>query len=277
MGSNPLISAAEVLPLMGRAVFLDARAGPDADHAYAAAHLSGAIHLDLESALATPRDPSVGGRHPLPATHVWLEQLASFGVRPGTPVIVYDSEGGGMAAARAWWMLRAIGHESVAVIDGGWQAVRDAGLPIESGITGGSRSNAYPSAIDRWPTVDADWVERVREDPTWRLIDARAPERYQGRSEPLDPVAGHIPGAHNLYWRSQLSSDGRFRSRAELRERYAEILDGVPAERVICYCGSGVTACHLLLAMEVCGLVGAHIYVGSWGEWCRQARPRAGG
>jgi len=276
MGWNPLISAAEVFPLIGRAVFLDARAGPDAHRAYAAAHLSGAIHLDIETALAARCDPSDGGRHPLPDLNVWLGRLGAYGVRPGTPVIVYDSEGGGMAAARAWWMLRAVGHESLAVIDGGWQAIRDAGLPTESGIASGTVSQAYPSAIDRWPTVDADWVERVREDPTWRLIDARAPERYQGRSEPLDPVAGHIPGAHNLYWQSQLGSDGRFQSRAELRERYAKILEDVPAERVICYCGSGVTACHLLLAMEACGLIGAQLYVGSWSEWCRQARPGAG-
>ncbi len=277
MAPSPLISAAEVLPLIGRAVFLDARAGPDADRAYAGAHLSGAIHLDAESALAVPGDPSDGGRHPLPALDAWLERLGACGVRPGTPVIVYDSAGGGMAAARAWWMLRAVGHEPLAVIDGGWQAVVDAGLPIESGIAIGSRSEKYPSAIERWPTVDANWVERVRQDPTWRLIDARAPERYQGSSEPLDPVAGHIPGAHNLYWQSQLGSNGLFRSRAELRERYAKILDDVPAERVICYCGSGVTACHLLLAMEACGLIGAQLYVGSWSEWCRQARPGAVG
>jgi thiosulfate/3-mercaptopyruvate sulfurtransferase len=277
MASSPLIAAAKVLPSIGRAVFLDARAGPGADRAYAEAHLPGAIHLDVESALAAPGDPSVGGRHPLPVLETWLEQLGAYGVRPGTPVIVYDGAGGGMAAARAWWMLRAVGHEPLAVIDGGWQAVRDAGLPIESGNATGSPSEKYPSAIERWPTVDADWVEGVREDPTWRLIDARAPERYEGRSEPLDPVAGHIPGAHNLYWQSQLRSDGLLRSPAELRECYAKILDDVPAERVVCYCGSGVTACHLLLAMEACGLVGAQLYVGSWSEWCRQARPGARG
>ncbi len=181
-----------------------------------------------------------------------------------------------MAAARAWWMLRAIGHESVAVIDGGWQAARDAGLPIESNISTPIASRVYPRTIDDWPTVDADWVERIREDPTWRLIDARAPERYQGRSEPLDPVAGHIPGARNLHWQSQLDIDGRFHSPSELRKRFAAILDDVPADRVICYCGSGVTACHLLLAMDACGLTGARLYVGSWSEWCRQGRPRAG-
>lgn len=276
MLSSPLISAAEVHSLLDRAVILDARAGPGADRAYTAAHLRGAIHLDVEAVLAAPGDPSEGGRHPLPALAEWLERVGAWGVRPSTPVIVYDAEGGGMAAARAWWMLRAIGHEPLAVIDGGWQAARDAGLPIESNISTPIASRAYPRTIDDWPTVDAAWVERVREDPTWRLIDARAPERYQGRSEPLDPVAGHIPGARNLHWQSQLNSDGRFHSPSELRKRFAEILEGVPADRVICYCGSGVTACHLLLAMDACGLTGARLYVGSWSEWCRQGRPRAG-
>jgi thiosulfate/3-mercaptopyruvate sulfurtransferase len=174
-------------------------------------------------------------------------------------------------------MLRAIGHEPLAVVDGGWQALREAGVPTEAGDSRANPVDPYPSTLDHWPTVGAALVERARVDPGWRLIDARAPERYEGRVEPLDPVAGHIPGAHNLYWQSQINVHGAFDSRAQLRERYKHILDDVPPERVVCYCGSGVTACHLLLAMEACGLSGAQLYVGSWSEWCRQERPGAAG
>jgi thiosulfate/3-mercaptopyruvate sulfurtransferase len=180
-----------------------------------------------------------------------------------------------MAAARAWWMLRAIGHEPLAVVDGGWQALRRAGVPVEAGNARANPVGPYPGKIDHWPTVDATFVECVRSDPSWRLIDARAPERYAGKVEPLDPIAGHIPGAQNLYWQSQLDDHGVFDSSTRLRERYAATLGDVPPHQVVCYCGSGVTACHLLLAMDACGLVGAQLYVGSWSEWCRQERPRA--
>ena len=272
---SPLIAAAEAVPLFGQAVFLDARSGADAARAYERGHMPGATRVDLETDLSEPGDPAQGGRHPLPSLHTWLARVGSWGVSPSTPVIVYDAAGGGLAAARAWWMLRAIGHQPLAVVDGGWRALRGAGLAAEAGDSRLSSVGPYPSEVERWPTVDAVTVERVRTDPSWRVIDARAPERYRGQSEPLDPVAGHIPGAHNLYWKSQINSDGVFGSRDALRDRYAQILGDVPSERVVCYCGSGVTACHLLLAMEACGLSGAQLYVGSWSEWCRQERPLA--
>ncbi|MGB8222219.1 MAG: sulfurtransferase [Polyangiales bacterium] len=272
MISTPLIEAAEAVSWLGQAVFLDARPGSDGAESYQKAHLPGAVRVELETDLSEPGDPVSGGRHPLPPLDRWLARLGDWGVSPSTPVIVYDAEGGGMAAARAWWMLRVIGHEPLAVVDGGWPALLAAGVPTEGGDSRSVPVGPYPSTILRWPTVDAAFVERVRADSAWRVIDARAPERYQGRSEPLDPIAGHIPGAHNLYWQSQLRSDGAFDSREALRERYAAILGEVPSERVICYCGSGVTACHLLLAMEACGLSGAQLYVGSWSQWCRQGR-----
>lgn len=277
MISSPLITGAEVVPLLGQAVFLDARTGPDAMAAYQQCHVQGAVRVELEADLSEPGDPAEGGRHPLPSLDAWLERLGRWGVSPTTPVIIYDAAGGGMAAARAWWMLRAVGHEVLAVVEGGWQALREAGVPTDDGDPSTRPGDPYPTEIDRWPTVDAALVEHVRVDPTWRVIDARAPARYKGLSEPLDPVAGHIPGAHNLYWQSQLESDGVLQTSAALRERYARILGEVPPERVVCYCGSGVTACHLLLAMEACGLSGARLYVGSWSEWCRQERPRATG
>ena len=261
--------------MLGQAVFLDARVGPDATSVYRNGHVAGALRIDLETDLSEVGDPASGGRHPLPSLESWLVRVGRWGVSPSIPVIVYDSAGGGMAAARAWWMLRAIGHEPLAVVDGGWDALREAGVLAEAGDSHANPVGPYPSNIERWPTVEAVLVERVRNDPSWRVIDARAPERYQGQCEPLDPVAGHILGAHNLYWQSQLNGDGVLDSRNALRDRYAQILGDVPPERVICYCGSGVTACHLLLAMEACGLSGARLYVGSWSEWCRQELPRA--
>ena len=276
---GPFISAKEAVERVDRAVFLDARAEPDADRAYVMGHVRGAIRAGLETDLSDPRDPRDGGRHPLPPIERWIALLGRWGIGPSTQVVIYDASGGGMAAARAWWMLRAIGHEPVRVVDGGWAALREAGVPIDEGEARSVDAGLgpYPSAVDRWPVAVADFVERVRTDPTWRVIDARAPERYRGETENLDPVAGHIPGACNLYWQSQLDDEGMLDSVATLRERYADLLEGVSSDRVICYCGSGVTACHLLLAMEACGLDGAKLYVGSWSEWCRQGRPGASG
>lgn len=277
MISRPLITGVDAIPLLDRAVFLDARGGPDSKAAYRHSHVAGAIHVDLETDLSECGDPAQGGRHPLPSLPTWLERVGNWGVSPSTPVAIYDAAGGGMAAARAWWMLRAIGHDLVTVVDGGWQALRAEAVATQAGDARPHPVGRYPSKLDHWPTVDAELVEHARMDSTWRVIDARAPERYAGRTEPLDPVAGHIPGGHNLYWKSQVDDHGVFDSRAALRGRYSRILNDVPPERVVCYCGSGVTACHLLLAMDACGLLGAQLYVGSWSEWCRQGRQGATG
>ncbi len=272
MISRPLIDAGEALGLLGSAVFLDARAGADATKAYREGHLTGASYVDLETDLSLVGDPASGGRHPLPSIEAWRSRLGDWGIAPTTSVVIYDAAGGGMAAASAWWMLRALGHVQVAVVDGGWQALQEANAPVERGAAASKPFGTYPTTIAAWPSVDAELVERARRDARWRVIDARAPERYAGQIEPLDPIAGHIPGALNLYWKAQLDPGGRFIESSELRDRFQSLLGEVPPERVICYCGSGVTACHLLLAMEACGLAGARLYVGSWSEWCAQRR-----
>lgn len=273
--SRPLIAPADAASRVGQAVFLDARAGPGAAEAYRSTRVAGAHHVDLETDLSSPGDPRTGGRHPLPPLDDWLSRLGRWGVTPETAVLIYDDAAGGMAAARAWWMLDAIRHEAVAVVEGGWAALRASGVATESGEPPVVARTSYPRTIDRWPSVDADFVEQVRTDPSWRLLDARAPDRYAGVSEPLDPVAGHIPGAHNVYWKSQVDDSGSFEPLEALRRRYAAVLGEVPPDQVVCYCGSGVTACHLLLAMRACNLRGAKLYCGSWSEWCRQSRPRA--
>lgn len=273
MISTPLIATEALRSVLDEVVLLDARAGGDAEAAFIAGHLPRAIRVDLEADLSHVGDPRAGGRHPLPPWDLWLSRLGDWGITETTPVVIYDAASGGMAAARAWWMLRAVGHELVAVVDGGLSTLVAAGLPMSTATAPINRRGPYPSVRSGWPTLDADFVERVRQDPAWRLIDARAPERYRGETEPLDPVAGHIPGAENFHWQSQLTTDGRFMPRDKLLRRYDTARDDVPPANVVCYCGSGVTACHLLLGMEACGLVGAQLYVGSWSEWCRLHPP----
>lgn len=257
---------------------LDARAGPEGRRAYERQHLVGAVYADLEADLAAPTDaPERGGRHPLPPLERWTDTLGRWGIGPQTPVVVYDDRGGMMAAARAWWMLRAVGHQEVHVLDGGLPSALEAGLPTTDRPPQLEARPPYPAQRWRLPTADADTVERVRTDPGWRVLDVRAPERYRGETEPLDPVAGHIPGAVNLPCTGNLSERGGLHAPDELAARYRELLGDVSPDRIVVSCGSGVTACHTLLALEHAGLSGASLYVGSWSEWCRSGRPREPG
>ena len=232
-------------------VILDAR--PRA--AWDAGHLEGAIHADLETQLSAKGDPAKGGRHPLPPVERWIAQLKEWGITPSTRVLVYDDANGANAAARVWWMLRAIGHENVKVFD------RNDGIPAAD-----DSARAAASWSDRGllPTVTFVDVDNLRNDPNWRVLDVRSRERFRGETEPIDPIAGHIPGAINLPY-----TDNIGKSPEELRAMYEELLEGVPPERLVVHCGSGVTACHTLLALDRAGMHGAALYVGSWGEWCR--------
>ncbi len=222
----------------------------------------GAHRADLERHLATPADAAHGGRHPLPPLAEWLHTVARWGIAPDTDVVVTDDQDGGLAAARCWWMLRAIGHERVTVVP-----FADLDLPLTDVPTPLTRAAPYPGPTDwLWPTVDVDEVDRRRDDPAWRVLDARSADRFRGEVEPIDPVAGHIPGARNLPWQETTDPE-------VFRARYDAVVGDVPAERVIVHCGSGVTACHTLLQLDRLGRPPAALYVGSWGEWCRQGRP----
>lgn len=260
---GPLIDASGLR--RAELVVLDARTSAEA---YRAEHARGARHAALERDLCSPGDASAGGRHPLPTLDAWAETLGRWGITPQTPVAIYDDRGGALAAARAWWMLRAAGHDAVAVVDGGWQAIVAAGVPVDAELPVVEPAPPYP--VERWrsPTVTLDAVEGRAADRV--LIDVRAPERFRGDSEPLDPVAGHIPGAVNLPFVDNLDAEGRFLSPDALRSRYEAALAGAAPTDAILSCGSGVTACHGLLAMERAGLSGAALYVGSWSEWCRR-------
>lgn len=257
------------------AVLLDVR--PAAD--YAAGHLPGARHADpdrhLSSAGDPGHDPARGGRHPLPAVAKFAAQLGAWGIGPDTRVVAYDASGGGNAAARLWWMLRALGHVRVQVLDGGLPAALAAGHTLTTEVPAVEPGAPYPAEGWHLPTVDADTVESLRQDPAHRLLDVRSAERWRGEVEHLDPIAGHIPGSVNLPWQENLTPEGRFKDPTALRAQYEALLSGLPPERLAVHCGSGVTACHTLLALELAGLPGAALYVGSWSEWCRSGRPRA--
>jgi thiosulfate/3-mercaptopyruvate sulfurtransferase len=190
-------------------------------------------------------------------------------------VVVYDDACGGSGGARLWWMLKAFGHERVTVLDGGLQAAKAEGLPAP----GAALPPAPPYPEDRWlmPLADLAMVDRLRSDPEWKVLDVRSGPRYRGETEPFDPVAGHIPGALNLPWQENLGPDGRFKPAQDLRRIYQDLLAGTPRGRLVVHCGSGVTACHTLLALEAAGLGGAALYVGSWSEWCRTGHPIAKG
>lgn len=275
MTASPLlpISALPAMLESGNTVLLDARPGLAA---YAAGHLLGARHADLDTQLSAAKDPGAdparGGRHPLPPLDRWLRQLGDWGIGPETMVIVYDDQSGANAAARAWWMLRAVGHENVRVLDGDF---REAGALTTDAPHIDPRP-PYPA--ERWllPTVDVERVDELRRDAGWRVLDVRSRPRFRGETEPIDPIAGHIPGAINLPFADNLSG-ARFKAPADLRDQYATLLGEIPPERVIVHCGSGVTACHTLLALEAAGLRGASLYVGSWSEWCRNDLPRGTG
>lgn len=270
--TSPLIGVDELAARLGEVTVLDVRyrmGGPPGPDEYAAGHVPGAVFVDLDTALAARPGPR--GRHPLPDEEVFVRAMRAAGVPDDGPVVVYD-DWSGHAAARCWWLLRFHGHRDVRVLDGSWAAWQEAGLPVEQGPPAPAAQpgdfTARPGAM---PVVDAGSVQEAG-----IVIDARAPERFRGEVEPIDPVAGHIPGAVNVPTARNLGPDGRFRSAGELADTYAAVGARAGAD-VVVYCGSGVTAAHDVLALEVAG-VAAALYPGSWSEWVADpARPVATG
>jgi thiosulfate/3-mercaptopyruvate sulfurtransferase len=243
---------------------------------YRLGHIPGAVYAHLDHDLSGPITPDTG-RHPLPDPQRLGRWVGELGITPDRQVIAYDDSGGTMAV-RLWWLLRWLGHRDVALLDGGWQAWQQSGLPSESDPVSPSSAAAYPGTPDPSQVVETEtlvaWCER--RDASITLIDARTVERFNGEAEPIDPVAGHIPGAINRPLQENLDADGRFKSPEDLRRLYLGTLGGRPPASVVAMCGSGVTACHNLLAMEIAGLSGGRLYAGSWSEWIRDpARPVA--
>jgi thiosulfate/3-mercaptopyruvate sulfurtransferase len=248
--------------------------------AYLAGHIPGARYADLNKDLSAPANPD-SGRHPLPTPQQFAATLERLGIGNDTQVVAYDDTSGSFAA-RAWWMLRWVGHQAVAVLDGGLKAWSAAGGALESGEPRPLPAHASPRRfaprVDRAALIGTAQVAAQLLDPAHLLVDARAPERFSGAIEPIDAVAGHIAGAVNHPFTDNLAPDGRFLPARELQRRWAERLGGKDPRNVAAMCGSGVTACHNLLGLEVAGLGGAKLYAGSWSEWIKDpSRPVAKG
>lgn len=274
MSISPLLPPESLAQLPPTRVLLDCRPGTEA---FASGHLQGALHADLDRVLSSASEPgfnpAMGGRHPLPEPRRWSEQLGAWGITPQTLVVAYDNASGGNGAARLWWMLRASGHGPVVVLDGGLAAAQEAGFDLTKTPATSVPTPPYPMKTWALPQVDLAAVAALRKDPQWKLLDVRSAERWRGETEPFDPVPGCIPGSVNLPWAENLDSRGRFKSAEALRELYLGLLQETPADYLAVHCGSGVTACHTLLALELAGLSGASIYMGSYSEWCRSGNP----
>jgi thiosulfate/3-mercaptopyruvate sulfurtransferase len=233
------------------------------ERVYAEAHIPGAVYVHLDRDLSGPKT-GANGRHPLPDPETAARTFSTLGFAEEIQVVAYDQDSG-MYASRLWWMLRWLGHDRVAVLDGGWARWlaegRDSAAGAETSTARRFVARPRPEML-----VSVDQLSDLT-GAGFQLIDARAPERYRGDVEPIDRVPGHIPGARNHFFQSNLDASGTFRSAADLAAGFAETLGGTPASQAICYCGSGVTACHDLLAMEHAGLPGAKLYAGSWSEW----------
>ncbi len=232
---------------------------------YLAGHIPGAVYAHLDDDLAGPVIAGVTGRHPLPDLEAFARTLSGWGVGPGVQVVAYD-DAGGAYAARLWWMLRWLGHEAVAVLDGAWQAWVAEDRPTVAGQETRPERVFIPHPRPEL-LATATEVDAIRLDPGWRLLDARGADRFRGENETLDPVAGHIPGALSLPYAGNLAPDGHFLPPEALAARFAAVLGDAPSQRVVCSCGSGVTAAHDLLAMLHTGLGEGRLYAGSWSEW----------
>ncbi|MCD9854925.1 sulfurtransferase [Epilithonimonas sp. JDS] len=248
----------------------DVRTGPNANQAYENKHLKNAVFVDLNDDLAEIDDPKNGGRHPLPKFSNFIMTLGKLGIDKDSEVVIYDDKNGANAGARFWWMLKAAGHQNVRVLNGGLQFAESQNYPISSG------NKTYPeteyiSEFKDWqlPQVWINDVKIATENPEFLIVDVRESQRYQGITEPIDLIAGHISNAENFPFSDNLDENGLFKSPEILHEKYTEFFKNRNSDRIIFHCGSGVTACHSLLALDYAGFEIPNLYVGSWSEWSR--------
>lgn len=277
MAHTTLVSTADLAAHLGKWRVFDCRHDlmkPElGGEQYREAHIPGALFASLDRDLSAPKSGR-NGRHPLPEPEVFANWLGRQGVNPADQVVCYDASNGAMAA-RLWWMLRWVGHEAVAVLDGGIAKWTREGKPVTSEVPRITPTE-YPANVDEEVAVGARMVHRRLGQQL--LVDARAPARYRGEQEPIDPVAGRIPGARNRFNMDNVAADGTFKPAEALRADFQRVLGGRAPQEVVNYCGSGVAACHNLLAMEIAGLPGAKLFAGSWSEWIADpARPQERG
>ncbi len=254
-------------------VLIDARGGKNARGRYLEKHLDGALFVDLNKDLSDIKDNFAdGGRHPLPTIPQFSKLLTSLGITTNSHVVVYDDKNGAIAASRFWWMLKSIGHSKVQVLNGGFAEAEKVRFPMSSKEENPKLVGPYE--IEEWklPQSTIEEVEKISEDKDYLVIDVRAPKRYRGEIEPIDLVAGHIPGAVNVPFSTNLADDGLFLSASELRTKYQKVIGERPMDKVIIHCGSGVTACHSLLGIAEAQIDSPKLYVGSWSEWSRNGK-----
>ncbi|MFN0274657.1 MAG: sulfurtransferase [Chitinophagales bacterium] len=254
-------------------VIVDARGGKDARERYKREHLENAVFIDLEKDLSFKGDPKFGGRHPLPDIEGFTKRLGELGISTASKIFIYDEKTSAMAAARFWWMMRDLGHEEVYVINGGLMAAKQAGYTITDKLPDIVPCESYLISDYDMPSARMGEVESALEAKSCLLIDVREAYRYNGESEPIDLIAGHIPGAINIPYTENLDAEGKFLTDNLLKGKYNPLLEKYDAANIICQCGSGVTACHTILALEQIGINGVKLYVGSWSEWSRNKMP----
>ena len=257
-------------------MILDDRTGIDARENYLQNHIKGARFIDLDKDLAEiGEDAAFGGRHPLPKISKFAETLQKLGISEDSHIVVYDTSNGANAAARCWWMLKSFGVEKVQVLSGGFQTAEKAGIPLKSGEEIFEKTSFILKENWSWPTSTLEEVEKEISENSAIVIDVRDAYRYRGESEPIDLVAGHIPGAINIPFSENLDENGSFLSPETLKEKYHNLLSDASTplsmtKKLIIHCGSGVTACHTILALDYAGFPIPNLYVGSWSEWSRR-------
>jgi thiosulfate/3-mercaptopyruvate sulfurtransferase len=272
---SPIITPIQLIEAVqtNAIVLVDATNSPTAYQNYQQSHLQGALFVDVNTQLADIKeDVSKGGRHPLPTVEKFSKTLTDLGITPETWVVVYDDKNGANAAARFWWMLRSIGHDKVQVLSGGIQAAIELGFPTSSKVEISNKVSPYPIQSWQWPTIDLQGMDEMILKDHFVIIDVRESQRFKGETEPIDLVAGHIPGATNIPFTANLDAEGFFLSPDELKTKYQKAFENTNPENRVVHCGSGVTACHTLLALAVADLPIPQLYVGSWSEWSRNNR-----
>lgn len=269
---KPIITSTKLLEIFNQEnlVILDARTGKDAKENYLENHIKSAKFIDLDKDLAEiGENATLGGRHPLPKISKFAETLQNLGISEDAHIVIYDLANGGNAAARCWWMLRSLGLEKIQVLSGGFQAAEKLGIPTNSGEEIFEKTPFILRENWSLPTSTLEDVEQEIAENSATVIDVRDAYRYRGESEPIDLVAGHIPGAINIPFSENLDENGEFLSPEILKEKYQDLLAEKP-EKLIIHCGSGVTACHTILALDYAGFPIPNLYVGSWSEWSRR-------
>lgn len=273
MRISPIIEVNELLKIYKNpdVLIFDVSNSKNAKANYESEHLEGAFFVDLNTQLADiKKDFSDGGRHPLPQIETFAKTLTDIGITKDKHIVIYDDKNGSNASSRFWWMLKSAGHEKVQVLNGGLNKAKENNFPLSTKTEIFKRATDRYQ-IDKWklPTIEIDEVENVSQNRNYLIVDVRDKERYEGKIEPIDLIAGHIPGALNIPFTENLDQNGLFLAPNELRNKYKALFGSIETENIIVHCGSGVTACHTLLALDYAEMGIPKLYVGSWSEWSR--------